>query len=113
MTTPISLEQFGCPPVFNCRGTIKSHNPGRGQRLLFLFGERHGIKPFIKLNLLNAIDLCDLGILSCVGVEGRPLGEGEAFPDPHVVREFQSQQAQHGRNTEAIIVRLYRLTDQP
>jgi hypothetical protein len=103
MTTPIDLARFGCPAVFNCRGTLKSHRPGGGQRLLFLFGERHGIKPFIKLNLLNAIDLCDLGVLSCVGVEGRPLEDGEAFPAPEVAQEFRSQQEQHGGNVEAVI----------
>jgi hypothetical protein len=102
MTTPIDLARFGCPAVFNCRGTVKSQRPG-GERLLFLFGERHGIKPFIKLNLLNAIDLCDLGVLSCVGVEGRPLEEGESLPPPDVAYEFQSEQRRHGNNTEAII----------
>jgi hypothetical protein len=100
--TSINLDQFGCQAAFNCRGTIKSHRPG-GLRLLFLFGERHGIKPFIKLNLLNAIDLCDLGVLSCVGVEGRPLEDGETFPAPDVAQEFQSQQEQHGGNVEAVI----------
>jgi hypothetical protein len=102
MTTPIGLDSFGNPAVFNCRGTIKSRRLG-GQRLLFLFGERHSIKPFIKVNLLNAVDLCDLGVLSCVGVEGRPLEDGEPFPAPDVVREFQSQQGQHDGNVEALI----------
>src|SRR4051812_45182091 len=102
MTTPINLDQFGCSAVFNCRGTIKSYRLG-GQRLLFLFGERHGIKPYIKLNLLNALDLHDLGVLSCVGVEGRPMDDGEVFPHQDVMQEFESQQRQHGTNTELIV----------
>jgi hypothetical protein len=112
MTTPIKLDQFGYPITFNCRGTIKSLRLG-GQRLLFLFGERHGIKPYIKLNLLNAVDLYDLGVLSCVGVEGRPMADGETFPRPDVVQEFQSQQRQYGGNTEAIIEAMLRWFQQP
>jgi hypothetical protein len=112
MTTTIKLDCFGCSTAFNCRGTIKSQRLG-GPRLLFLFGERHGIKPFIKLNLLNAIDLCDLGVLSCVGVEGRPLEDGEAFPAPDVAQEFQSQQEQHGGNVEAVIDRMLKWFPRP
>jgi hypothetical protein len=112
MTTPINLDAFGYPVIFNCRGTIKSHRLG-GQRLLLLFGERHGIKPYIKLNLLNAVDLCDLEVLSCVGVEGRPMEDGEPFPHPDVLQEFQSQRGLHGSNTEAVIDGMLRWFQRP
>jgi hypothetical protein len=102
MARAIKLDQFGCQADFNCRGTIKSQRVN-GRRLLFLFGERHSIKPYIKSNLLNAIHLADLGVLSCVGVEGRPLEDGQAFPRPDVVQEFQSHQRQHGTDAEAVI----------
>jgi hypothetical protein len=38
-----------------------------------------------------------------VGVEGRPMEDDEEFPRREVVEEFQSQQRQHGDNTESII----------
>jgi hypothetical protein len=99
MATAIDLTPFGFPHVFNCRGTIKSQRRG-GERLLFLFGDRHTIKPYIRENVLNAVDLCKLGIVSSVGVEGLP---GEELPGREARAFYADQQTRHGDNTEAII----------
>jgi hypothetical protein len=99
MTTPIDMTQFGLTGEFNCRGTIASHRVA-GRRLLFLFGERHGVIPFIRDNLFNAVELDNLGALSCVGTEGYPTGD---FPGPEAMEAFQALQAIHPGDDEQII----------
>jgi hypothetical protein len=99
MATAIDLSSFGFPHVFDCRGSIKSQRRG-GTRLLFLFGDRHTIKPYIRENVLNAVDLCKLGVVSCVGVEGLP---GKEFPGREARAFYVDQQARLGDDTEAII----------
>jgi hypothetical protein len=86
VTTPIDLAQFGLTGIFNCRGTIVSQRLA-GRRVLFLFGERHNVMPFIRDNLLNALELDKLGALSCVGVEGHPTGD---FPGADTTRTFET-----------------------
>jgi hypothetical protein len=74
-----------------------------GSRLLFLFGERHSIKPYIRQNLLNTVELCNLGIIACVGVEGRPDADNPDFPGHRLKHEHEKLKAQHGENVEKII----------
>jgi hypothetical protein len=99
MINPIELTRFRLSGVFKCRGTIKSKRLS-GRRLLFLFGERHGIKPFIRLNLLNAVDLDKLGALSCVGVEGHPTND---VPGQDAIKGFGELKTIHPGDDEKII----------
>jgi len=69
VTPQINLTKFGIPTDMQIHGTITSHKLD-GCRLLFLFAERHTIKPGIRDHLMNAVNLCDRGLISCIGVEG-------------------------------------------
>jgi hypothetical protein len=100
--TPIDLAPFGCTGVFNCRGRVASSRLD-GRRLLFLFGERHSIKPYIREHLLNVVDLCKLGAISCVGVEGRPGDESARFPGHEATAAFEEQKANCGGDVQTII----------
>jgi hypothetical protein len=57
--------------VFEYHGQIVSERK-EGDRLLFLFDEAHTDKAAIRLSLLNALRLWELGVLACVGVEEFP-----------------------------------------
>src|SRR5439155_22560913 len=64
----VELRQFGSECDFEFHGSVTDSWSG-GKRLLFLFGENHKDREMIRLNLLNACRLCNLGVLRCVGVE--------------------------------------------
>jgi hypothetical protein len=64
------LTRFGGPSTMQLRGCSVKESLNKGDKLLFLFGERHTIKPYISRNILNAIALHDANALSCIGVEG-------------------------------------------
>jgi hypothetical protein len=70
MPAPVDLTQFGPLGSFPFRGTVKQAQFVQGSPVLLLFGERHTLKPFIRANILNAIDLWDRGLVTCVGAEG-------------------------------------------
>jgi hypothetical protein len=70
MPAPVDLTPFGPLGSFPFRGTVKCAQFVEGSPVLLLLGERHSLKPFIRGNILNAIDLWDRGLVSCVGVEG-------------------------------------------
>src|SRR5207253_3516759 len=70
MSAPVDLTPFGPLGFFPFRGTVKDALFVDGSPVLLLFGERHTLKPFIRANILNAIDLWDRGLVGCVGVEG-------------------------------------------
>lgn len=97
----MNLTRFGIAPDFKIRGSVISYRLD-GRRLLFLFGERHGIKPGVYANLLNAADLCNRNSLSCVGVEGW-VDPSEPFPGEEVKQMYEEEKTQHGNNTGAII----------
>jgi hypothetical protein len=68
----IDLGPFGFPGrVFNYHGRIVAQRQ-EGDRLLFLFDEAHSNRDGIRLSLLNACRLWELGVLGCVGVEEYP-----------------------------------------
>jgi hypothetical protein len=100
--TPIELTRFGCAGVLQCRGRVASSRLD-GPRLLFLFGERHSIRPYIREHLLNVVELCKLGAISCVGVEGRPGDESAPFPGPEATAAFEGQKARCRSDVPAII----------
>lgn len=102
VTTPIDLASFCCTGVFHCRGKVVSSRLD-GPRLLFLFGERHSIKPYIRDHLLNVVDLCKLDAISCVGVEGWPSDDGAPFPGEDAEAAFNKQKACCRGNVQAII----------
>jgi hypothetical protein len=85
--------------IFTCRGTVWTKRL-EGRRLLLLFGERHGLKPFIREALLNAIELDKLGVLSCVGVEGHP---NKDIPGSEARQSFQELQATHADDDEKMV----------
>jgi hypothetical protein len=100
MTIQIDLSQFSSPTgMFNFCGTIAAQRIA-GPRLLFLFGERHSLKPFIRHTLLNVIELDKLGVLSCVGVEGHPDTD---IPGWEAQRAFESLQKEHGADDEKMV----------
>jgi hypothetical protein len=99
MAVRIDLTLAGGPADFSCRGTVQSQWLG-GQRLLLLFGERHSLKPFIRDTLLNVIKLADLGVLSCVGVEGHP---GTNIPGRDAQRAFEALQKENGADDEEVV----------
>lgn len=70
MPGPVDLTPFGPLGSFPFRETVKGAQFVEGSSVLLLFGERHTLKPFIRANILNAIDLWDRGLVACVGVEG-------------------------------------------
>jgi hypothetical protein len=82
----IDLRPYG-GDIFTCRGTIfpGRRRPDVVRPLLFLFGENHGVKPYIRDNLLNVIGLDRMGVLDFVGVEGPPDRE---FPQAHERKLF-------------------------
>jgi hypothetical protein len=67
MAEQVDLSKFGLAG-FRPRGTVIRKRLD-GEKLLFLFGERHKIAPAIYENLLTTLDLYERGRLSCVGME--------------------------------------------
>jgi hypothetical protein len=104
MTPAINLIKFGISPEADIRGSVVSHRLN-GRRLLFLFAERHTIRPGIRLHLLNAARLYDQGVISCVGVEGC-VPSGEQFPCAEVTQLYEEQRQLHASNLELIIDRM-------
>jgi hypothetical protein len=100
--TLINLQPFGFTAVFHCRGRVVSSRFD-GRRLLFLFGDRHTMKPFIRQHLLNVFELCKLGAISCVGVEGRPKDDTAPFPGTEVEAAFERLRNQFNGDVPAII----------
>jgi hypothetical protein len=70
MSTPLDLTPFGSLGSFRFRGKLKRAQFVDGSPILLLFGERHSLKPFIRANILNAIELWDRRLVACAGVEG-------------------------------------------
>jgi hypothetical protein len=105
MTEKIDLTQFGLTGVFHVRGTLMSRRAESGSPPLFLFGERHSLKQYILANLQNAVDLANLGAISCVGTE---LIRSDPTADASAAVLFQDLQKKLQPNTEAVIAELLR-----
>jgi hypothetical protein len=100
MGLTVDLTKFGIPNG-KLKGTVISYNL-TGKRLLLLFSERHTIRVGVKAHLLNALQLFDVGVISCVGVEG---WKDPTCPVPCdlILELFHRHKVQHGDNEEAII----------
>jgi hypothetical protein len=99
----MDLSKFGIPKEFNLRGTIRGSRLD-GERLLFLFGERHSIKPGVRRHLLNAVDLHRLGAISFVGVEGCIDTAGDSpYLSHEEKKRCQELQTRHGEDVQSII----------
>jgi hypothetical protein len=100
MGTEIDLTRFGLGGVFCPRGTVMSFRVESRSPPLFLFGERHTVKPFILANLLNAIDLAGLGAVACVGTEGIRTSFSR---DTELADLHHTLACRHGADTAAIL----------
>lgn len=99
MPQTIDLAEFGLAGRLELRGTVKSRRTSPGSPPLFLVGERHSVKPYIHANLLNVISLADLGVISCVGVEGVRTGE---VREAEAVARRRELEAVHGADVAAV-----------
>lgn len=107
MMNVIDLTPFGFPYQFHYHGRIKEQRQDGG-RLLFLVNERHrnaGSYEMRRLNLLNACELCRLGIIGLVAVE-EPLSD-ERPPTPLDEERATALVRDHG-SFEAAVDFLYR-----
>jgi hypothetical protein len=82
--TKVDLRPFGFACDFDCHGQVYL-SARAGQRLLFLLGENHKDRAMVRLNVLNACRLSDLGVVGCVGVED-VIGELEDWT-PDAIQE--------------------------
>src|SRR4051812_29633064 len=105
MPVTIDLTLAGGPADFRCRGTLQSQRLG-SRRLLIQFGERHSLKPFILNTLLNVVELDQLGVLSCVGVEGHP---DKDIPGWEAQRAFESLRREKGGDDEKMVQEMLRI----
>ena len=68
LSTEIDLRLFGFSMTVECHGKVEDRWDD-GNRLLFLFGERHCDTDEKELNILNAVHLIDQAVAGCVGDE--------------------------------------------